>query len=286
MLLDPGCIPCIINQAYNAAKLFTNGNKEIQFKIIKEACSKIISIDEDFTAPKFSSFIQFLIEDNIGIKNPYQKLKEINIKKTEGFMSYLETMVESSDDKLEAAIRAAIAGNTIDYGANPKFNIQDEINKITENKINYESLNKFKNELKNAVSILYIGDNFEEAMFDKILLKQLLPREIIFAVRSKAVLNDITLSDAKFLEIDKLCNVIESGSEITGTDLGQCTQKFKDLFEKSDMVIAKGQGNFETLMNADRRVYFLFKVKCESIARQCGLPISTSAIYVNKNHNA
>ena len=281
MFLDPGCIPCIVNQAYNAAKLFTNGDKELQLKIVKEACNAVLSVNGDFTAPKFSSVIQSLIENNLGIKNPYQKLKEENLKNAKRFIPYLEIMVDNSDDKLETAIKAAIAGNTIDYGANPKFNIEDEVNKITANKINLNSLKKFKNDLENASFILYIGDNFEEALFDKILLKQLLPKKIVFAVRSKPVLNDITLADAKQLGINELCDIIESGSKITGTNLAQCTSEFKELFENSDLVISKGQGNFETLMNEDRPIYFLFKVKCEAIARRCGLQVGTSALYTN-----
>ena len=282
MLLNPGCIPCIINQAYNASKLFTDGNKEIQFDILKQACSSVLSIDEDYTAPRFSSIIQNLIEKDLGNDNLYQKLKEDNLKKVKRFIPYLEALADNSDDRLETAIRIAIAGNTIDYGVNPNFDIEKEVNKITANKIRIDSLNKFKSDLHFASSILYIGDNFEEALFDKILLKQLLPRKITFAVRSKAILNDITHSDAKQLGIDKLSEVIESGSEITGTDLKQCTPEFLASFEKSDMVISKGQGNFETLMNEERPIYFLFKVKCEAIARRCGLPVGTSALYLNK----
>ncbi len=283
MFLDPGCIPCIINQAYNAAKLFTNGDKELQLKIVKEACNAVLSVDGDFTAPKFSSVIQSLIENNLGIKNPYQKLKEENLKKVKRFIPYLETMVANSDDKLEMAIRAAIAGNTIDYGANPKFNIEDEVNRITANNINFDALKNFISDLQKSSLILYIGDNFEETLFDKILLKQLLPTRIVFAVRSRPILNDVTLDDAKNLGIDKICEIIESGSKIAGTDLSQCTPEFLDLFEKADLVIAKGQGNFETLLNTERPVYFLFKVKCEAIAHRSGLPVSTSALYLNKN---
>jgi len=283
MFLDPGCIPCIVNQAYNAAKHFTNDDKELQLKIVKEACNAVLSVNGDFTAPQFSSVIQSLIENNLGIKNPYQKLKEVNLKKVKRFIPYLETMVANSDDKLEMAIRAAIAGNTIDYGANPKFDIEDEVNRITANHIDLSVLKYFNEDLQKSSLILYIGDNFEEALFDKILLKQLLPKRIVFAVRSKPVLNDITLDDAKNLEIDKICEVIESGSKITGTDLSQCTPEFLNLFEKADLVIAKGQGNFETLMNAERLVYFLFKVKCEAIANRCGLTVGTSALFLNKN---
>jgi uncharacterized protein with ATP-grasp and redox domains len=283
MFFDPECIPCIIKQAYNAGKLFTNENKKIQLKIVKEACSAALQADENFTAPMFSSIIQSIVENNLGIKNPYQKLKEKNLEKAKPFIKYLETMVENSDDKLEMAVRTAILGNTIDLGANPNFNIEYEVNRITANNINQENLKNFSGNLKSSALILYIGDNFEEALFDKILIKQLLPRRIVFAVRSKPILNDITLSDAKILEIDKMCELIESGSTIAGTNLNECTPEFLDLFYKADMVISKGQGNFETLLNEERPIYFLFKVKCDAIAKRCGLSLGTNAIYVKKN---
>lgn len=282
MFFDPECIPCIINQAYNASKLFTYGNTEIQYKIVKEACSAVLSIEDNFTAPKFSSTIQNIIEENLEIKNPYKKLKEKNLKEARRFIPYLETIVESSYDKLQMAIRAAIVGNIIDLGASPKYDIEYEVNRITDNNINLYALKQFINDLKNSNLILYIGDNFEEALFDKILLKQLLPKRIVFAVRSKPILNDITLEDAKTLGIDKICEVMESGSKIAGTDLSQCSPEFLNLIEKADLVIAKGQGNFETLLNVERPIYFLFKVKCDVIGRRSGLPVGRNALYLNK----
>jgi len=280
MLLDPECIPCIIKQAYDSAKRFTSDNTELQFKIVKEACSAVLSIEENSTSPKFSSVIQNIIEKNTGFTNPYKKLKEKNIKEARCYIPYLETIVENSYDKLQMAVRAAIIGNIIDLGANPEFDIEYEVNRITNNNINLDSLKNFKDDLENSNLILYIGDNFEEALFDKILLKQLLPKKIVFAVRSKPILNDITLEDAKILGIDKICRVIESGSKIAGTDLFQCSPEFLNLFEKADLVIAKGQGNFETLLNVNRPVYFLFKVKCNVIARRSGLLVGTSALYL------
>lgn len=282
MLFDPECIPCIINQSYNAAKRFTNGNKELQFKIVKEACSTVLSAKDDSSSPKFSAAIQNLIEENLQIKNPYQKIKEDNLNKAKKFIKYLEIMVENSDDKLDTAVRAAILGNIIDLGANPNFNIEEEVNKITSNNINEETFLQLKENLEDAETVLYIADNFEEALFDIILIKQLLPRKVMFAVRSRPILNDITFTDAKYLGIDKICEVMESGSKIAGTDLTQCSSEFLNLFDKADLVIAKGQGNFETLLKAERPIYFMFKVKCDVISRRCGLPVGTSALFLNK----
>lgn len=279
MNLDPECIPCIVNQAYRTSKLLAQGNTQLQLDIVKEVCRAVDSLDVHSAAPMFSSTMQAIVEKLLDRKDPYRKVKEDNIKKARRFIPYLEMMVRSANDKLEMALRVAITGNTIDIAANPDFSIDQEVNRITANKIDDEVFRSLGEDLKKAVTVLYIGDNYEEALFDKILLEQLNPKRLVFAVRSYPILNDVTLEDAENLEIDKSCEVIESGSKIAGTDLSQCTKEFLDLFENADVVIAKGQGNFETLIEARRQIYFLFKVKCEAIARRSGLPVGTSAIY-------
>ena len=103
----------------------------------------------------------------------------------------------------------------------------------------------------------------------------------MFAVRSAEILNDITLEDAHSLEIDKLCKVIESGSKISGTAMEQVSNEFLDYFSNADLVISKGQGNFETLLNSKRKIYFLFKIKCEPISELCGYPMGTGILYNN-----
>ena len=283
MFFDPACIPCIVKQAYNFAQLFTNGNKDIQLKIIQEVCSEVQIIDETSSAALFSKKMQAVIEKYYGTDNPYKEIKEENIRKAEKYFKFIKVMVEDSTDKLDTAMRAAIIGNVIDFAANPNFNIDYEINRIMSDNINLSSLPKFKEDYYNAESILYIGDNYEEAFFDKFLLNELLPKNIVFAVRSKPILNDITLEDAKQLEIDKLCKVIESGSTIAGTYLNECTPEFLDIYHNADIVISKGQGNYETLINETRPIYFLFKIKCEVISQRCGYPVGKGIILFNQN---
>ena len=282
MNLDPECIPCIVAQSYRTAKLCAPGNTRVQLKILKQVCKAVEELDMKSAAPAFSSRMQTIVENELGVKNPYGEFKEVSLKKAGRFIPYLETMIRSSSDRLEMALRVAIVGNTIDIAANPSFSIEEEVNKISASKVNEESLRRLKEDLKNASTVLYIGDNYEEALFDRILLQQLDPKRLVFAVRSRPILNDVTLEDARKIGIDKICEVIESGSKIAGTDLTQCTKEFLGLFHGADVVIAKGQGNFETLMDVDRPIYFLFKVKCESIARRCGLTVGSNALYLNK----
>lgn len=281
MNLDPECIPCTISQAFRTAKLLAPEDRPLQMRILKEVCKAVDSLDINSPAPMFSSTMQSIVEDALGTRNPYREIKENNLRKALRFLRYLETMVRSSSDALESALRVAIIGNTIDLAANPDFSIEYEVNRITANKIDGDSLRSLRDDLKRASTVLYIGDNYEEAIFDKILLEQLNPKKLVFAVRSYPILNDITLVDALNLEIDKVCEVMESGSRIAGTDLSQCTPEFLELFENADVVIAKGQGNFETLMDISRRIYFLFKVKCDAISRRSGLPVGASALFVH-----
>jgi uncharacterized protein with ATP-grasp and redox domains len=183
------------------------------------------------------------------------------------------------------AIKTAIAGNAIDLGANPNFDLGKEIDLITFENINLDDLDIFRADYERADTILYIGDNYEEALFDKPLITQLLPKKVVYAVRSKAILNDITLEDAYYLEINNLCKVIESGSEIAGMDMQHATDEFLELYHTADLVIAKGQGNYETLLNEERTIYFMFKVKCDVIAKKCGHPVGTSILHYHSGEN-
>jgi damage-control phosphatase, subfamily I len=281
MLISPACIPCIIKQSYTLSRLLGVEDKNLQSKIIYETMELLIEVKDFPTAPQFSEKLQSLIKQNLNGSISLKEIKERNLKIAEKYIKYLRTMVEASTDKLETAVRISIIGNTIDLGANPNFNLEKEINTLTSDKINLNSLKLFREDLKKANLILYIADNYEEALFDKILLEQLLPKEIVFAVRSAEILNDITLEDAKSLGIDKMCKVIESGSKISGTAMEQVSNEFLDYFNKADLVIAKGQGNFETLLNSKRKIYFMFKIKCEPIAELCGYPEGMGILYTN-----
>jgi len=283
MFFDPACIPCIVKQAYNISNLFVKGDKILQLKIIKEVCSEIRNAGRNYCAPYFSAKIQSIMEKYAGSRNLYDSIKEKNLRKVKKYRFFIQIMIDESHDRLETAIRAAIIGNAIDLAANPDFDIEYEINRMTSSYIHLPALTKFKKDLQKAKLILYIGDNYEEALFDRFLLKELNNIEIIFAVRSRPVLNDITMDDAKKLKLHKICRVIESGSKIAGTDLNECTPEFLNIYRKADIVIAKGQGNYETLIDEKRPIYFLFKVKCDVIKEKSGYLKGDGVFLYNKN---
>jgi len=134
-------------------------------------------------------------------------------------------------------------------------------------------LNEFRDYVQQAQKILYITDNAGEIVFDKLLIEQLPLEKVTVAVRGKPIINDATIEDAKFVGLTEMVEVIDNGSDAPGTILKTCSENFKEQFNSADLIIAKGQGNYETLSESDKNIFFILKVKCPVIARNIGCQI-------------
>lgn len=279
MLNFPACIPCILKQSHTLSGMLGIDDPSTQRTILCETMQALLDDRSIVSAPHFSTTLQSIIVRNAGGDVSYAQIKERNMRNAEQYMTYLSIMIASAADPFEIAVRASIAGNTIDLGANPNFQLDKEINTIMAHTLDLRSLPALKEDVRAAKRILFIADNYEEALFDKLLIPHLDPAKVHFAVRSAEILNDITLEDARRLGIDRMCHVLESGSVISGTALEQCSGEFMELYANAEVVIAKGQGNFETLLAERRPIYFMFKVKCEPISDVCGYPIGSSVLH-------
>lgn len=284
-IFDSTCIPCMLNQSLTLLNKALPEKETFKQETLISLCRIIAEAPSNITPPHITGLLQERITIFSGISDPYASEKEENLHMTLRYAHALDEFYRDADNKLEAAIRIAIAGNSIDVGANPNFNIALETGKnLFMKHIDPVVFEQFGRELLQARNLLYIADNFEEAVFDKYLITQMLPKKVFFAVRSKPILNDITFDDALSLGLDKICTIIESGSTIPGTDIEQCNEEFTLLFNSVDMVIAKGQGNFETLHKCNRSVFFMFKVKCMAIARHLDCEIGKSVLLCNKGN--
>ena len=174
-------------------------------------------------------------------------------------------MVNNSKNRLLTAIRITIAGNVIDLGVGKEFNILEDVEKILDQEFAIFDFEGFKYQLKNATSILYLGDNAGESVFDKILIEEL-NKPVTYVVRDLPVINDVTIEDAISSGLDEVAEIITSGTSASGTILNLCNDVFVERFNSADMIISKGQGNYEGLSNVDRLVFFLLKAKCAVIA--------------------
>jgi hypothetical protein len=143
-------------------------------------------------------------------------------------------------------------------------------------------LDSFREAISGAGEILYLADNTGEIVFDRLLVERLRAPRITVAVRGAAVLNDATLADARVAGLDRIAQVIDNGSGAPGTILGECSAAFRERFESADIIIAKGQGNFETLADGPGNIFFLLKIKCAVVAAHTGLEIGTQALIQNR----
>ncbi len=259
------CLPCFMNQALRAGRIATNDEQKIK-KLLDEVGMLIQKIPMENTPPETGAIIYEIISEITGNNDPYQKIKEKNIEHALHLYPELKQKVKKSDDSLLTAIRLAVAGNVIDLGVDKEFSIVEDIEKILHQEFAIFDYEFFKQELNKAKEILYIGDNSGEAVFDKILIEEL-EKPVTFVVREIPVINDVTLKEAKQIGIDKIAKVISSGTIAPGTVLDYCNNNFLEKFKNADMIISKGQGNYEGLSNVSRSVFFLLKAKCPVIAR-------------------
>jgi hypothetical protein len=215
--------------------------------------------------------------------DPYKKVKEESIQKALELYPSLVQLVENSSHKLKTAVELCIAGNVIDFGPSNKHDIELAVRQVMEAKKSYFDYEEFAEDLKNALTVLVLGDNAGETVFDRLLMEQAVKR-FYYAVKGEAVLNDAIYEDAIASGIDQVAEIIKNGSPMSGTVLPRCSSEFKDLFHSADMVISKGQANFETLADEKRRIFFLFKVKCMLLCRKHNLPLNEYVLLDNQKN--
>jgi hypothetical protein len=258
------CMPCMMSQALRAGRMGTNDEVKIK-KLLDNVGAMMKDICLESIPPEMGDVIYKEVSKITGVADPYKKIKELNIKEALSLYPKLKEIVRNSDNKLLTAIRIAIAGNVIDLGVGKEFNITEDVNKILQQEFGIFDFDEFEKHLENANTILYLGDNAGESVFDKILIEEL-RKPVTYVVRDIPVINDVTYQDAVDSGLDEVAEIISSGTTAPAVILDLCNDKFIEKFNSYDMVISKGQGNYEGLSNVERPIFFLLKAKCPIIA--------------------
>lgn len=291
------CIPCFLRQALEAARM-AGADEITQKRILNEVAKTIPALKLESTPPEMGEVIHRLVKRMTGKEDPYKELKEKGTRQALKIYPKLKEKVKAADDKLLMAVELAIAGNIIDYGTKNSLNVDKELEKILQKEresIKDENtfifnFSDFKESLKNAKDILYLGDNAGETVFDRILLEEIEriypEKEIIYAVKEKPIINDALKKDAIASGIGEIAKIVSSGSVVPGTILSLCSENFRRTFDEADMIISKGQGNYETLSDEKRPIYFLFMAKCPVIARDVGCNVGEIILFCNHNSSS
>ncbi|MDY0340530.1 MAG: ARMT1-like domain-containing protein [Coriobacteriia bacterium] len=273
------CVPCLLRQALEATRMATD-DPTIQDSVMRALLLLLAEMDPGETPPRMAQRVHHYVRDSTGTADPYRESKTYQNRVASTMLPRLRNLLATAPDPLDVALRLAIAGNVIDLGL--QTHLAESDIQITLDKALHEPLSGdphlFKRLTEDAETILYLADNAGEIVFDRLLVEQLGPEKTTVVVRGAPVLNDATLADARTTGLIDIVRVIGNGSDAPGTVLADCSDEFRTLFSRADLVIAKGQGNYESLSDEQRPVYFLFRVKCPVIASHVGLPMGTNAL--------
>jgi uncharacterized protein with ATP-grasp and redox domains len=262
------CIPCFLRQALSAARAATKDERTVK-AVLDRVAEFIPRIPLDSPPPETARLVYGAVREVTGVVDPFKAYKEKSIEAALSFYGELKSAVDRSEDPLRAAVRMAIAGNVIDLAANPDFDLQAELKDFSERALSVDHYESFRQRVGRARTVLYLGDNAGETVFDRILIETM-GKNTVFAVRDIAIINDAIIEDAQKSGIGEVARIISSGCDAPGTILERCSEEFLDIFRTADLVVSKGQGNLESLSGEEGPIYFLLKVKCPVIARHLG----------------
>lgn len=269
------CIPCFVRQALDSARTATD-DEQVHEQLLREVLRGSGEMDLRQSPPVMGRDIHRLIRKLSGLSDPYKDIKVACNRLAMQLYPELKERVLGSDDPFETAVRLAIAGNIMDFGVNARLStsaVHDAIAGSLEQPLDANAIKEFAQTVTEATTILYLADNAGEIVFDRLLIEQMPQEKVTVAVRGAPIINDATMEDAVAAGLTQLVHVIDNASDAPGTILDDCGEQFRHRFDEADMVIAKGQGNYETLSDVDKDIFFVLKAKCPVIARDLGCEV-------------
>jgi len=270
MLIDEACVGCIVNQSAKVADAI-GADKNLTSLITStiEVMSKEFSFSNN--PPEIAADVYEKMAYLAHKEDLYQEVKELSTKKALSFVPFLEEELKKSQNKLLTATKIAVAGNVIDLAAEVEFDLEEELNKIFHTQFLHDNLEEFAQKLSSSKSVLLLGDNVGEHIFDYLFietLQKLYPNiTFTYMTRGTPIINDVTIKEAKEAGFDKLCNLVDSGVNTPGFTYNRANKESQELFDSAELVISKGMGNYECLSPSHREdICFLLKIKCGVVA--------------------
>ena len=267
------CLPCFLKQTVIALTQYGCDEKTRQ-AVFRDVLSIMQDTDMNQPPAYTTTLIHRAIRKGIA-GDPFEKVKREYNGIALSLYPKLREKIKNSADPLKTASRLAIAGNIIDFGIFTDIDIEKSVEQSLRSEIAVDDYGAFMQDLSSVREILYLLDNAGEIVFDRLLIEELRLRgkQVKAVVKGSAVLNDVTREDAVQVGLDTLCEVIDNGSDAIGTILPWTSSEFQNEFERAELIISKGQGNFETLFGTAKRTYFLFQSKCDVVSRELELPV-------------
>jgi uncharacterized protein with ATP-grasp and redox domains len=270
------CFPCFLRQALEASRMATK-DENTHRKVLDSVLLILSDISVQASPPEIALLVHRRVKAITENPDPYKEAKRRQNDLALRYASTLSAQIADVSHPLKAALVLSATGNSIDVA--PDYqppNIYKRCLEMMGRGFAWDDYELLYERLARSKSILFLGDNAGEIIWDKILIEELLNRfdlDIMYAVRGWPILNDVTMEDAEYVGMAQLVKVISNGSDAPGTLLNRCSEEFVSRFSKTDLILSKGQGNYESLSRENRPIFFLLNVKCPVIAEDvhCGI---------------
>lgn len=270
------CYPCFLRQALQAARI-VGADEDLQLRVLTKVMAEMLQLDRGQTPPEIGHRIHRIVRSMVDVVDPYSQIKSQCTRQALALYPRLKALVADAGDPLRCAVRLAIVGNVMDLAIEDfptdRERLWQEVQRGLAEELAVDDVALLRQAVASARNILFLADNAGETVFDRVLIETM-GRPVHYAVKGGPVLNDATRADAVEAGFDGHITLLDNGSDAPGTILVECSESFVRSFWRADLIIAKGQANYETLSDlTGRAICFLLKIKCPVIGRDAQVPV-------------
>lgn len=273
--LEYYCYPCLVRQALDMLSELDKVDNTTKRDLIRATLKFIYELPHEIPPVEAGKRLSMEVARLTGVKDPFETRKRLfNLKALE-ITPKIKELLQGSINPLEAAIRISVIANLIDFGAlSPKMEDLKGLLNFRNYQFEIDDSQKLLEYIDKARSIVILGDNAGEIVFDMLMIEELVNKKkaVTYIVRGGPILNDATIEDALYVGIDKICNVESTGDNLPGIFFDNLPAKVKSIISNCDLVISKGQGNFESFKpNCKVVTFYLLVAKCKLISTVLGV---------------
>jgi len=270
MVITLDCIACLVN---SFTRLLKDGTfpQELKEPAMRRLLAFLARTDYDRSPPELGREMYRVIREMLHSDDPYREIKEKYNRLLLDLYPQLAQRVAGAADPFDMAMRLAIAGNVIDFAPQADPDIKAAIERVIRARLAIDDSAMLRRDLERSRRLLYVGDNCGEIVLDRLFLETIKHPDAVYAVRGEPVINDITLHDARAVDMSSYARVITTGDDAPGAVWETASEEFREELLRADVVLAKGQGNLEGLIDVEHNIYFLLMVKCDTIAGRLGV---------------
>ena len=286
MKVTPDCVPCLMKRVLFQARLLDNGcESEAVGAALRTYAKEYV---EGRNSAEVATEVHRSAYEVMGA-DPYVRIKLDADRIAGEYLDQVTEYVDSSDDRLSAAVRVAVVGNIMDFGVSltspEEFRMVFE--GLLEQGIGSDDTERMRELLSQSRSVLYFFDNCGESQFDKLLIREIqrMGVRVVGVVRGERILNDVTMEDAERIGLDGILDrIVSTGTFAIGAVLSKAKDDLREELDRADMMICKGMANYESLSDQDAGMpkVFILRTKCGPVARSLGVPENINVVRVTE----